>query len=63
MSRYDYQFRASRYTKGLTYLKNRAVTNQKHKINAQNPKEHKHKVNHQTTKRKRKKKNQLENKV
>ena len=37
-SRYDYQFKASRYTKGLTYLKNRAVTNQKHKINAQNPK-------------------------
>ena len=58
--------------KGIKHLKNRAkkkkrtnraVKNQKHKINAQKPKEYKHKVNHQTTKRGRKTKEQLENKV
>ena len=52
----DYQSKASRYRKGLTYLKNRVTTNQKHTVDSQKPKrrEHKHKIkgNHQTTKRK-----------
>ena len=55
---YEYQSKASR--KELTYLKNRATTNQKHTVNSQNLKrrEHKHKIkgNHQTTKKERKKK-------
>ena len=74
LSLYDYQSKTSGYSNGLTYLKNRAATNQKHKIDSQKPKrrEHKHKIkgNHQTTKRKKEKernkeeaKNQLENKV
>ena len=70
LSLYDYQSKASRYRKGLTYLKNRATINQKHTIDSKTPKrEHKLKGNHQTTKRKRKRKkkgrrnNQLENKV
>lgn len=32
LSLYDYQPKAGRYRKGLTYLKNRATTNQKHTI-------------------------------
>ena len=28
LGKYDYQAKASRYRKGLTYLKNRATTNQ-----------------------------------
>ena len=74
MSLYDYQSKASRYKKGLTYLKNRATINQKHTIDSQKPKrrEHKHKIkeSNQITKRKTKKErkkeetyNQLENKV
>ena len=55
LSLYDYQSKARRYRKGLTYLKNRATTNQKHAIDSRKPKirEHKHKIkgNHQTTKR------------
>ena len=51
---YDYQYKASRYRKGLSYLTNTATTNQKHTIASQKPKrrEHKHntKENHQTTK-------------
>ena len=41
---YDYQSKASRYRKGLTYLKNRANT--KHTIDSQNlqRREHKHKI-------------------
>ena len=69
LSLYDYQSKASIYRKGLTYLKNRATTNEKHTINSQKPK-HKIKGNHETTKRKTEKernkeetKNQLENKV
>ena len=31
--------KASRYRKGLTYLKNRVTTNQKHTIDSQKPKE------------------------
>ena len=72
LSPYDYQSKASRYRKGLTYLKNRATANQKHTIDSQKPKrrEHNHKIkgNNQTSKRKTKRKeqrrnNQLENKV
>ena len=75
LSLYGYQSKASRYRKRLTYLKNRATTNQKQTIDSQKTKrkEHKHKLggNHQTTKRKTKSKernkeetkNQLENKV
>ena len=51
LSLYDYQDKASRYRKGLTYLKNRTITNQsqtlhsqtlgrivlKHKINGNHP--------------------------
>ena len=70
LSLYYYQSKASRYRKGLTYLKNRATTNQKHTVDSQSPKirEHKHKIegNHQITKRKRNKEetsNHLENNV
>ena len=60
LSPYDYQSKASRYRKGLTYLKNRATANQKHTIDSQKPKrrEHNHKIkgNNQTTKRKTKRK-------
>ena len=52
---YDYQAKASRYRKGLTYLKNRAPTNSqrlktkvlKHKINGNHPtkrRKEKHKI-------------------
>jgi len=38
--------KANRYSKGLTYLKNRVTTNQKHTLDPQKSKrrEHKHKV-------------------
>ena len=59
---YEYQSKASR--KELTYLKNRATTNQKHTIDSQKPKrrEHKHntKENYQTTKGKTKRKRDKE---
>ena len=38
LSLYDYQSKTSRYRKGLTYLKNRVTTNQKHTIDSQKPK-------------------------
>ena len=38
LSLFDYQSKASRYRKGLTYLKNRITTNQKHTIDSQKPK-------------------------
>ena len=41
----DYQSKAGRYRKGLTYLKNRATTNQKHTIDSQKQKRRKHKHN------------------
>ena len=73
LQKYDYQSKASRYRKGLTYLKKRATTNKKHTIDTKKPKrrEHKHntKENHQTTKGKTEKErdkeiqNQWENKV
>ena len=57
---YDYQSKASRYNSGLTYLKNRVTTNQKHTIDSQKPKRREHKQNtkenHQTTKGKTKRK-------
>ena len=43
-SLYDYMSKASRYREGLTYLKNRATTNQNHRIIHRNQKEHKHKL-------------------
>ena len=44
LSLYDYQSKASRYRKGLTYFTNRVSKNQKHTIGSQKPKrrEHKH---------------------
>ena len=54
LSLYDNQFKASSYRKRLTYLKNRATTNQKHTRDKQKPKrrEHKHnaKEDYETTK-------------
>ena len=38
LSLYDYQSKASRYSYGLTYLKTRVTTNQKHIIDSQKPK-------------------------
>ena len=56
LSLYDYQAKASRYRKGLTYLKNRATTNQNQTLHSQKLKikvlEHKINGNHPTKKRK-----------
>ena len=38
LSLYDHQAKASRYRKGLTYLKNRATTNQNQTTDLQKPK-------------------------
>ena len=65
LSLYDYRSKASRYTMGLTYLKNRVTTNQKHKTDSQKPKRREHKYNtkenYQTTKGKTKRKGQKRN--
>ena len=57
---YDYQFKASRYSYGLTYLKTRVTTHQKDTIDSQKPKrkelKHNTKEIHKTTKGKTKKK-------
>ena len=46
LSLYDYQAKASRYRKGLTYLRNRATTNQNQTLHSQKlRKVHKHKIN------------------
>ena len=47
LSLYDYQAKASRYRKGLTYLKNRATTNQNQTLHSQKLKAKvlKHKIN------------------
>ena len=66
LSLYDYQAKASRYRKGLTYLKNRATTNQNKTLHSQKLKRkgQEHKINENyTTKNRKKKQNQLENKV
>ena len=65
---YDYMSKVSRHRKELTYLKNRATTNQNQTIHLQKPKRrgHKHKIkgNHLTKKRnKGETYNQMENKV
>ena len=66
---YYYQTKASRYRKGVKYLKNRATTNQNQTLHSQklirNVHEHKIKETHPTKERKeeRRKKNQMENKV
>ena len=53
LSLYDYQSKASRYGNGLTHLKIRVITNQKHTIDSQKPKrEHKHKIKPSNPKRK-----------
>ena len=56
LSLYDYQAKASRYRKWLTYLKNRATTNQNQTIQSQKLKrrEHRHNIKgkHPTKKRK-----------
>ena len=60
LSLYNYQVKASRYKKGLTYLKNRATTNQNQSIHTQKLKRrHKHKIkgNHPTKIRKEQKRN------
>ena len=47
LSLYDYQAEVSRYRKGLTYLENRATTNQKQALHSQKLKRkaQKHKIN------------------
>ena len=47
LSLYDYQAKASRCRKGLTYFKNSATTNQNQTLHSQNLKRkvHKHKIN------------------
>ena len=59
LSLFDYQAKASRYREGLTYLKNRATTNQNQTIYSQKLKRrgHKHKIkrNHPIKKRRKKK--------
>ena len=61
LSLYDYQAKASRYRKGLTYLKNRATTNQNQTLHSQKLKRKilKHKINenHPTKKRNEEKRN------
>ena len=59
LSLYDYQAKASRYRKGLTYLKNTATTNQNQTLHSQKLKALKHKINgnHPTKKRKEEKRN------
>ena len=49
---YDYQDKASRYRKGLTYLKNRTTRSQNQTIHSQKLKRrgHKHKINIQSKK-------------
>ena len=58
LSLYDYQAKASGYRKGLTYLKNRATTNQNQTLYSQKLKRKgfKHKINgnHPTKKKKKK---------
>ena len=58
---YDYQAKANRYSKGLTYLKNRATTNKNQTLHSQKLKRkvHKHKINgnHQTKKGKEERRN------
>ena len=39
LSSYDYQSKASRYSYGLTYLKIRVITNQKHTIDSKKQKQ------------------------
>ena len=60
LSLYDYLSKASRYRKGLTYLRNRTIANQKHTTDSQKTKRREHKYNtkenHQTTKGKTKRK-------
>ena len=68
LSLYDHQAKASRYGKGLIYLKNRATTNQNQTIHSQGLKRgHKHKIkgNHPTEKKREQRRNieLLENKV
>ena len=61
LSLYDYHAKASRSRKGLTFLKNRANTNQNQTIHSQKLKRrgHKHKIkgNHPTKKRKEQRRN------
>ena len=61
LSLYDDQAKASRYRKGLTYLKTRATTNQNQTLHSQNLKRKKKKQkingNHPTQKRKEEKRN------
>ena len=61
LSLYDYKAKARRYKKGLTYLKNRATTNQNQTLHSQKLKrkllEHKINENHPIQKRKEEKRN------
>ena len=56
LSLYDYQSKESRYRKGLTYLKYRATTNQKHKIESQKPKRRERKYKSKSSNHKKRKK-------
>ena len=60
---YDYQAKASRYRKGLTFLKNRATTNQNQTLHSQKLKRkvHKYKINgNHPTKKKREQRRNIE---
>ena len=62
----DYHTKTQNYRKGLTYLKNRATTNQNQTLHSQKMKKKglKHKINgNHPTKKRRETENQLENKV
>ena len=63
LSLYDYQAKASKYRKGLTYLEKRATINQKQILHSQKLKrkgqKHKIKGNHPTKKRKEQRRNRI----
>ena len=63
LSLYDYQAKSSRYRKGLTYLKNRAIINQNQTLHSQKLKRKVlgHKINgNQPTKTRKKQKRNIE---
>ena len=63
MSLYDYQSKANRYRKRLTYLKNRATTNQKYTLDSQKPKTELEIIKPHTKKEKGGNKESIRNKV
>ena len=57
LSLYDYQSKATRYRKWVTYLKNKITTNQKYKIDSQKPERRECKCNTKEKPQKEKRKN------